>query len=138
MPARPGAAAAIAVDPTLAADSRLVAAASVAVAGDNQTARAIAGLRDARVLDGNQATMSDAWAQLVFTVGRDVQSTEQEQRTRQGVVTQIETLQDAVSGVSLDEETLLLLRFQRAYEATARFFQAIDETLDVLLQTFGR
>ena len=133
-----GAAAAVAVDPTLAADSRLVAAASVAVAGDNQTARAIAGLRDARVLDGNQATMSDAWAQLVFTVGADVQSAEQEQRTRQGVVTQIETLQDAVSGVSLDEETLLLLRFQRAYEATARFFQAIDETLDVLMQTLAR
>ena len=133
-----GAAAAIAVDPTLAADSRLVAAASVAVAGDNQTARAIAGLRDARVLDGNQATMSDAWAQLVFTVGRDVQSAEQEQRTREGMVTQIETLQDAVSGVSLDEETLLLLRFQRAYEATARFFQAIEDTLDVLFQTFTR
>ena len=138
LPAQTGAAAAIAVDPTLAADSRRVAAATVALAGDNQTAQAIVGLRDARVLDGNQATMSDAWAQLVYAVGRDVQTAEQEQRTREDVVNQVETLRDAVSGVSLDEEAMLLLRFQQAYRATARFFQAIDESLDVLLELGGR
>jgi flagellar hook-associated protein 1 FlgK len=136
--AQPGAAAAITVNPAVAANTSLIAAASVAVAGNNQTAQAIAALRDARVLDSNQSTMSDAWAQLVFTVGRDVQTASQNKQTRQDVVTQVESLKDASSGVSLDEEALLMLRFQRAYEATARFFQAVDETIDVLLQSVGR
>ena len=39
-------------------------------------------------------------------------------------------LRDQVSGVSLDEEAAQMLRFQRAYEANARFFRVIDQTLD--------
>ena len=38
-----------------------------------------------------------------------------------------------MSGVSLDEEAADLVRFQRAYEANARFFSTIDQTLDTLL-----
>ena len=34
---------------------------------------------------------------------------------------------DSVSGVSLDEEAMLMLKFQRAYEANARFFSAVDD-----------
>ena len=43
---------------------------------------------------------------------------------------QAEALRDQVSGVSLDEEAMKLMKFQRAYEANARFFQVIDETLE--------
>jgi flagellar hook-associated protein 1 len=35
--------------------------------------------------------------------------------------------------VSLDEEAASMMRFQRAYEANARFFTVVNETLDVLL-----
>jgi flagellar hook-associated protein 1 len=49
------------------------------------------------------------------------------------VLRQVENLQDAVSGVSLDEEAADMLRFQRAYEANARFFRPVDETLDTTL-----
>ena len=49
----------------------------------------------------------------------------------------METLRDQVSGVSLDEEAMQLMKFQRAYEANARFFQIVDQTLDTLLATFG-
>ena len=48
-------------------------------------------------------------------------------------VNQIENLRDSVSGVSLDEEAASMMRFQRAYEANARFFTTVNETLDVLL-----
>ena len=39
----------------------------------------------------------------------------------------------AVSGVSLDEESINLLTFQRQFQAAARFITVIDETLQVLL-----
>ena len=34
---------------------------------------------------------------------------------------------------TLDEEAASMMRFQRAYEANARFFTTVNETLDVLL-----
>ena len=133
-----GAARALAVDPAVAADTSRIAAASVAQAGDNGTAKALAGLATTRVLDGGTATLSDSWSRLVYRVGRDTQAATQEQASRQDIVSQVEALRDQVSGVSLDEEAMQLMRFQRAYEANARFFQAIDQALETLLQTLGR
>jgi len=128
-----GAAAALIVHSTVAADPTKVAAASIAQPGDNQTARAIASLRDDRVLSGNTATFSDLWGQLVYRVGRDARSAADARDSRAEIVRQVESLRDNVSGVSLDEEAMNLLKFQRAYEANAKFFTIIDETLEMLL-----
>ena len=38
-----------------------------------------------------------------------------------------------MSGVSLDEETILLLQFQRAYQSAARLISTIDELYQALL-----
>ena len=43
---------------------------------------------------------------------------------------QVERLRDQVSGVSLDEEAASMIKFQRAYEANAKFFTVVDEMLD--------
>jgi flagellar hook-associated protein 1 FlgK len=128
-----GAAGAIVVDAAVAADTDLVAAAGAGgPVGDNTTARDIAALRHARVVGGS-ATFHDTWGQLVFRVGRDSQSAKNEQRSREEIVGQVDALRDQVSGISLDEEAVNLLKYQKAYEANARFFQAIDSTLDTLL-----
>ena len=133
-----GAASALIVDPTVAADSSRIAAAEAALAGDNRAARAIANLRTARVLDGGTATLGDAWGQLVFSVGRHLQAATNETSLRQQILLQHESLRDQVSGISLDEEAMQMMKFQRAYEANARFFAVVDETLDILLATFDR
>ena len=134
----------MAVDPAIAGDVRLIAASlpdpvsGTASDGDNQTATAIARLRDARVLNGGTATFSDGWSQLVYRVGRDTQTAKAEQSSREEIVRQVDTLRDEVSGISLDEETMHLLKYQRAYEANARFFSAINSAIDTLIQTMGR
>lgn len=135
-----GAAASMQLDAALAGPggTSLVAVSSDATAnGNNDVGRQIAALRDARVMAGGAASFTDHWAQMVYRVGRDVQAARAEQRSRGEIVRQIENLQDSVSGVSLDEEAADMLRFQRAYEANARFFQTIDETLTTLLQMVG-
>lgn len=126
-----GAAAAIQVNPALVADSRQIAAAGVPVSGDNGAARQLANLRDAAVVGGQ--TPLAAWTSLVYRVGHDVQQTARERESREEIVHQIETLRDNVSGVSIDEEAAMMMRFQRAYEANARFFTVVDEVLQVLL-----
>ncbi len=39
----------------------------------------------------------------------------------------------SVSGVSLDEETIKLLQYQRAFQATARYIATLDELLEILV-----
>ncbi len=125
------AAASIGVNAAISADPGKVAAAGTPISGDNGNARVLAALRDGNVLSGG--TLNDAWARFVYRVGSDVQGAEQEQASRQDIVRQIDALREAASGVSLDEEAMMMLRFQRAYEANARFFQAIDQALETLL-----
>jgi flagellar hook-associated protein 1 FlgK len=48
-----------------------------------------------------------------------------------------ENLQLSYSSVDLDEETVTLLAYQRAYEGAARVMTAIDEMLDVLINRTG-
>ncbi len=128
-----GAAAAMQLDSGIAGDPRLIAAGALADPGDNQNARALADLRDARVLDSNTSTFNDTWSQLVYRVGRDTRDATDQQKSRAQIVAQVNALRDEVSGVSLDEEAMHLLKFQRAYEANARFFRTIDTALDTLL-----
>jgi flagellar hook-associated protein 1 len=129
-----GAASQIALDPTVAANASLIAAGGVAATpGDNSTARALATLRDARVLSGGSATFTSFYTDLVYDVGEARSLALSEANVRGEVVQQIDNLRDAVSGVSLDEEAASMMRFQRAYEANARFFTTVNQTLDVLL-----
>jgi flagellar hook-associated protein 1 FlgK len=126
-----GAAALLQVDPALAADTSRIAAAGIPSSGDNAVARQLADLRDAPVIGGR--TPSAAWAGLVYRVGSDVHQATRERESRREIVHQVETLRDSVSGVSIDEEAALMMRFQRAYEANARFFTVVDEVLQTLL-----
>jgi flagellar hook-associated protein 1 FlgK len=54
--------------------------------------------------------------------------------TTNGAATTVDLGSELTTGVSIDEETAMLMRFQRAYEANARFFQITDDTLDLLMQ----
>ena len=121
------------VDTDVATDPRRIAAAGIAAPGDNQNARAIAALRNAQVLQGDTATLSQGWGDLVYRVGSDTKYAQDEQRSRGEIVRQIDALRDEVAGVSLDEEAMHLLKFQRAYEAVAHFFRTVDQSLDTLL-----
>jgi flagellar hook-associated protein 1 FlgK len=126
------AAATFSVDAAVAADPKRVAASLTGSVGDNQTAKAIAALRDA-VLPGTGATPTQSWAQLVYRVGADAADATASTTTRQQVVDQLGRLRDSTSGVSTDEEAAQLMKYQRAYEASARYFTTIVQTLDALL-----
>jgi flagellar hook-associated protein 1 len=128
-----GAASALTVNAAVAADPSKIAAAAVNTAGDNQIAKQMANLRDARVMFSSTATLHDAWGRLVYQAGTDSQVAQSETTNREEIVRQVQALRDSVSGVSLDEEAANMIKFQRAYEANARFFNTVNSALDVLL-----
>jgi len=132
-----GAAAAMRLDTALATDPAKIAASATGALGDNGTAKALAQLRGGKVARDGTATFTESWSMLVHSVGSDSASVRSSLSTRRGVVSAIQRLRDSVSGVSLDEEAGRLMQFQRAYEANARFFAAVDTTLSILMSTFG-
>ncbi len=131
-----GAASTMAVNPALTAagGGALVAASGMAgVPGETSVARALAALRDQPITNGGLASPSEAWGQLVYRVGRDRAAARASEGTQGEVLRQLQNLQDGVSGVSLDEEAADMLRFQRGYEANARFFTTVNQMLDTLI-----
>lgn len=127
-----GAAQALEVDPAVVANSQLVAGSATSSAGDNQIAQAIAALRDNEFMSGG-TTPAGAWSAIVYEVGSDVSAARTASSTREQVMRQLQQLRDQAAGVSLDEEAAALIRYQRSYEASARYFTTIVDTLDTLL-----
>jgi len=121
--------AAIAVNPLVRADPRLLAASGVPGGNlDGSNAQALADLGGVDV----------AYRELVVGLGVRSQAAQRRDQLQEGVLAQVRAEQEAASGVNLDEELSDLVRFQRAYEASARFITAVDQLLDTLINGTGR
>jgi flagellar hook-associated protein 1 len=78
-----------------------------------------------------------AYNAFVTQIGSDVQSTQSAQQTSQSLLTAIGNQRQSISGVSLDEEMTNLIQYQQAYQASARVMNAIDATLNTLINQVG-
>jgi flagellar hook-associated protein 1 len=113
-------AATIAVNPSLSSSSTPYTAAE---------AQAVANL------SGKSA--DQAYNAFVTQIGGDVQSAQNAQQTSQSLLTAIGNQRQSVSGVSLNEEMTNLITYQQAYQASARVMNAIDATLNTLINQVG-
>ncbi|MEK6632442.1 MAG: flagellar basal body rod C-terminal domain-containing protein, partial [Nitrospirota bacterium] len=66
-------------------------------------------------------------------LGVSAQTADREQTAQQILRDQIDTFRAQVSGVSIDEELVNLVKFQRGFEAAARLIRVTDEMFDTLL-----
>jgi flagellar hook-associated protein 1 FlgK len=78
-------------------------------------------------------TFGDFHRQLVSRVGSELASASNRVSDQESVQTLLVGRRDSISGVSLDEEMADLLRFQRAFEASARVMRTIDEMLELVV-----
>lgn len=99
--------------------------------GDNMLK--LAGLKASRILDNNSATMDQFFGGLISTLGVDVRLADTNRQTQIDVIGNIDLLNKSISGVSLDEEMVNLMKFQRGFQASARFLNTTDQMIDVLL-----
>jgi flagellar hook-associated protein 1 FlgK len=127
----------IELNPLIADDLRLVAAASIPAAGNGENATAIADLRRALTMSGGTQTFAEFYEDLVTTVGSETKRAADSAETQSSVTLELQNQRDAVSGVSLDEELMNMMMFQRSYEAAARVVKVADEMIDTLLTTLS-
>jgi flagellar hook-associated protein 1 FlgK len=78
-----------------------------------------------------------AYNAFVTQIGSNVQAANSAQQTSQSLLSAIGNQRESISGVSLDEEMTHLIQYQQAYQASARVMNAMDETLQTLIQTVG-
>ncbi|SHH20074.1 flagellar hook-associated protein FlgK [Tepidibacter thalassicus] len=75
---------------------------------------------------------------LISNIGVDAQEAKRMTQNQEVLVNQIDSTRQSVSGVSLDEEMANMVKFQHAYNASARMITAVDEMIDVIINRMGR
>lgn len=86
-----------------------------------------------RMADGTQ-TMSSFYQNMVAQIGLDTQQAQSTSETKQLLVDSLQNRRDEISGVSIDEELLNLMKFQRSFESAAKFVSVINELGDTLMR----
>ena len=119
---------------TIVNDANLIAASASAggVPGDNGNAVAIANLQHGLRIGGT-VSLDDYYGSLVSDVGVGVDQASTNFDHQTAAVTQLNNYRESVSGVSVDEEMVNLLKFQNAYDAAAKLITTVDELLQALM-----
>jgi flagellar hook-associated protein 1 FlgK len=126
-----GAARLIALSSDVSTSARKIAASTLSTGNDNQAAIQMGNLLHDPVFTGG--TITDQYQSIVFGIGTDVANAESSRREHDALAAQLLNRRQSMSGVSIDEESVQILQFQRAYEASARLIRTVDELLQVAL-----
>ena len=96
---------------------------------DNRAALDMAAVREAKLLSGGTATLADFYDATVGVVGSRTAATANQAESQDLVARTIDNQRQQVSGVSIDEEMTAMIQFQRAFEASSKIIQVVDELL---------
>ncbi len=100
---------------------------------DNAAAMAIAGLRTSPNAALGGESLIGAWRSNVQQVGAEAAAANSRAQAASLVRSNLEAQRSAISGVSIDEESINLLNYQRQYQGAARFISVVDELTQTLL-----
>ncbi|MBU0665473.1 MAG: flagellar hook-associated protein FlgK [Proteobacteria bacterium] len=118
-------------------DSNQVAAAQAPVPpatvapGDNRNALIMAGLGETVSIGSD--TFNSYYGKMVSTVGIMANQNELSLGGAEDAMVQLQNMRDGLAGVSLDEEMISLIQFQRGFESSAKFLSTIDEMMASLM-----
>lgn len=114
----------------------LIAAASTQTKGDSSNAQSISDLRHTKIFgfSGNPQDFDEFYNDTISKFGTKAQEAEQMDKNQGNLVNEIQNKKNTVSGVSLDEEMSNMLKYQHAYEASARMLNVIDEMMQTVIE----
>ena len=113
--------------------NNIATAAEADAPGDNRVAIAISGLQEARLMNGGHSTMDDYYDSIVSDVGVASAANKSDVKQQQDIGNQLKNMREQISGISIDEETANIMKFQQAFAANARVIQVADEMLKEVL-----
>lgn len=129
----------LALGAEIQADSRKIAAGK-GTANDGQNALDMAALQRTLIFDGTTLTRAGSgtftfdefYNSVVSGLGVSSRTAQNTVTQQDGILTQLNNRRETVSGVSLDEEMINMIKFQQAYSASARVLNVVNSLFDTL------
>jgi len=126
-------------------DPRLIAASGTGSVGDNQVAQNIAALTtNTNTIDADHDGVNDFgpfssyYNTLLNDIGSKSNRYQEVSENQRVIITELENKRDSISGVNLDEEASAMMQYQHSYQAAARYFNTINDLLDLLVNGLGK
>lgn len=101
--------------------------------GDNKNVLAVIATRDNGIAGLNNLSPADYFKSLVSQIGSEVSTLNSNAEVSQALTDSVASQRDAEMGVNVDEELINLIKYQRAYEASARVLSVANSVYDTLL-----
>lgn len=101
--------------------------------GSNENIVRLSNLESAKLL-GNDETFHQSYLNLINLAGSTARQATVTKEALQVVYDQAFESRDQIAGVNLDEEAANLIRFQQAYQASARLVQTANELFDTIVR----
>lgn len=101
--------------------------------GDNRIAIAISKLQHEKIAGGGSATFEEEYLKAVGKVGLHLAKSRVDVEQSGGILAQAQSIKERISGVSLDEETANMIKYQHAYDASAKVIKTSDEMFQSVL-----
>jgi flagellin-like hook-associated protein FlgL len=121
------------IHPELLADRSRLAASLSGEPGDSANLIAMTRRRFEPVISGGTETMDDLLFTATATIGHETNALEMEAEGLSLVGEQLFIERESVEGVDPNEEMVEMLKYQRSFEAAARFVSAVNQTLEELM-----
>lgn len=123
----------IAVNQVVSTQPQLLAAAQNGDPGDNQTAVAIAGLASQPVASLGGASLNDNYQSMINGIATQAATAQTNAQAAQSVQDTLQSQRDSISGVSMDEEAINLMKQQQAYQGAARLINVVNQLMQSIL-----
>lgn len=126
------AAATISVNSVIAANVNRIAA-SASVSGDGENATRLASIRDELLMDTGNTTLSSFLTAMVGDIGRQTANAKTNSDHQDAIMNYLSNQRESVSGVSIDEEMILMIKFQMGYTAAGKLCSMVNDMMDTLM-----
>ena len=101
--------------------------------GDNRVALAISKLQHEKILGDGTRTIEEQYLQTIGNIGLETGKARLDTEQTEGILAQTKQMKERISGVSIDEEAANLMKYQHAYDASAKVLKASDEMFKTIL-----
>lgn len=105
--------------------------------GDSKIALKIASLKHERVMVGMSLTFSEYFEALISDIGSRGNLAEKGFKAAETILKNLDNLRKAISGVNIDEEFTNIIKYQHAYNATAKIMTEMDKMIETLIFRLG-
>jgi flagellar hook-associated protein 1 FlgK len=105
---------------------------ATAAPGDNRNALLLADLGENFLINGTD-NFNAFYGKMTATVGIMANQNALSLGGAEDAMVQLQNMRDGLAGVSLDEEMINLILFQRGFESSAKFLSTVDEMMNSLM-----